>query len=139
MGFWSLVGLLAAMLALRAAFVARHLRDLDRLWSDYERRGLLFRLAWLLDVATLLLFLAGAAWTLREIGPREPPRLGAVFVAWFGTTLLSRLSVHRFPRTNVPGAWQEAQGSLIAHVAVSLLGAAVATCATGIWIVWQGS
>src|SRR6478672_3792227 len=103
MEFWILVGALVAALAMRIAFVACHLRDLDQLWYDYEHRGLRFRTALVLDYTTLATFVAAAVWAVWKLDGLDSYRLGKFFVVWFGWSLLTRLQIHCFPRTNRPG------------------------------------
>ena len=116
-----------ALMALRLAFLAFHLRDPAALWADYERRGGAFQLARVLDYATLLLYGAAAVWALWGVNAQTPDRLARVFVAWLGFLLLERLPVHRFPRTNLPGALRDAEVSLLVNIALAFIGAAVVT------------
>jgi len=134
---WTLTILLGGLTALRVAFLGLHLRDLDGLWYDYEHRGPRFQLARALDYLTLGVFLAAAVWALWGIDERTPARLGRVFVAWLGIFLLERLPVHRFPRTNRPGGFDEAKMALAVHVLLSVLGAAGATVMTSIYFWWR--
>lgn len=127
-----------ALTALRIAFLARHWNDPGALWADYERRGLWFQVARILDYATLILFGAAAAWTLWGVNASVPDRLGRMFVAWLGFLLLERLPVHRFPRTNVPGGVQDALVSLLVNVLVSVLGAAALTGLSELVFRWRG-
>lgn len=127
MDFRTLVSLLGGAVALRVAFLAVNLGSPERLWTDYERRGLRFQLARGLDYATFGVFLAGALGCLWRIDGQDPWRLAKVFVAWLGCSLLARLAVHRFPRTNYPGALSEAKIDLFVHLLLSLLAAVAAT------------
>jgi hypothetical protein len=138
MTVWTLAGLWGGAAALRLAFVAFHFRDLDRLWYDFERGGPRCRLARWLDVSTLGVFLAVAVWALWGSDERGPHWLGKVFVAWLGLSLLARLPVHRFPRTNVPGALDRAKIELAVHLLVSLLGALGGTAVTWAYFRWRG-
>ncbi len=135
--FWSLVGLLAGMLAIRIAFLAAHFGNLESLWADYDRRGLLFHLGRGLDYATLAVFLAGAMWTLWAIDGQDPAKLAKVFVACLGWSLLARLPVHRFPRTNLPGAFSEAKIDLAVKLLMSFLTALGATMVTAVYYWWR--
>jgi hypothetical protein len=129
MEFGTLVSLGGGVAALRVAFLAACLGSPERLWSDYERRGSRFHLARGLDYMTFGIFLVGALWCLWRIDGQDPWRLGKVFVAWLGCSLLARLPVHRFPRTNLPGALSAAKIDLAVHLLLSLLTAVAATAA----------
>lgn len=124
--------------ALRVAFLALHWRDLAALWADYERHGAAFQTARVLDTATLILFAAAGAWALWGINAGTPDRYGRVFVAWLGFLLLERLPVHRFPRTNVPGALRDAQIGLLVNLLLAVLGAAVVTALSALYFRWRG-
>jgi hypothetical protein len=128
----------AALLAVRVAFLARHLGDLDALWSDYARRGLRFQFARILDALTLIIFAAVATWALWGVNAQTPDRFGRVFVAWLGFFLLERLPVHRFPRTNIPGGFDGARASLAANALIAALGAFAATLVSAIYFWWRG-
>lgn len=125
--------LLLALLASRLLFLAFHWNSLDLLWSDYERHGLRYRFALILDIVTSLIFLL---FTLRFIylfSTYTYPLMEA-FVATGGLALLNRLQVHRFPRTNSPSAFNEAKTDLLVHMIMSLITAVVFTLATAIYI-----
>ena len=138
MGLWMLTVLWGGLAALRVAFLALHLRNLDGLWYDYERGGTRFQLARGLDWLTLAGFLAAATWTLWGIDGRTPDRFGQIFVAWLGFLLLERLPVHRFPRTNLSGGLREAMITLAVHVLLSVLGALGAVIVAAIYFWWRG-
>lgn len=138
MSVWVLIGVFIGVLAARVAFLAAHRRDFDGLWYDYEHRGVRFQVARLVDWISFGVFLGMAAWVLWRRDVHDGGWLGAFFVAWLGLSLLGRLQVHRFPRTNRPGAYRDAQASLFAHVVVSLLGALAATGAAWLYFRWRG-
>ena len=138
MPLWTLTAVLVGALALRIAFLAAHFGDLERLWYDYERRGPRFRLARALDLATLVAFLAAAAWALWKLDREYPYRLGTYFVVWLGWALLARLTVHRFPRTNVGRAYDEARFMLVFHLVASVVVALVLTGAMWVYFRWRG-
>jgi hypothetical protein len=125
-------------MAVRVAFFAFHLRDLDRLWYDYERRGPLFQLARGLDYLTLVVFGVVAVFALWGVTAQTPDRLWRVFFAWLGFLLLERLPVHGLPRANRPGALADAQTSLGANVLIAVLGAAAATAVGAVYFGWRG-
>jgi uncharacterized protein involved in cysteine biosynthesis len=122
--------------ALRAGFLALHFSNLESLWYDFERRGPVFRLARGLDLATLIAFGAAATWTLWGQGAQTSDRLSRVFLAWLGFLLLERLSLHRFPRTNVPGALRDAQIALAVNLFLAALGALAATLVAWLYFRW---
>jgi hypothetical protein len=138
MGFWALLILWGGPMALRLAFLALHMHDLDGLWNDYARRGLQFQLARGLDYLTLGVFSAAAVWALWGIDAGTPYRLGLIFIAWLGFFLLERLPAHRFPRTNQPGGLGDAMIVLAVHLLFSILGALVATIIAAIYFWRQG-
>ena len=138
MGLWTLVGILAAAIALRLVFLLLHSRDADSLWYDYEHRGTRFQLARLLDYATLIGFIVAVAWTLWKSDELETHRLAKFFVAWLGWSLLARLQVHRFPRMNRPGLYDQAMINFYAHLTMSLLSSIAATAAIGAYFWWRG-
>jgi len=65
-------------------------------------------------------------------------RLVKVIVAWLGYSLLARLTVHRFPRTNLPGALDQAKIDLGIHLLLAVLGALGATAVAWIYFLWRG-
>lgn len=123
--------------ALRIGFLMLHVRDFEGLWSDYARGGFWFRTARALDYITLGIFLVVMMRALWGIDERTADGLGRVFVAWLGFLLLKRLPIHRFPRTNLPGAFAEAQFTLAVHCILSVLGALGATILTWIVFWWR--
>jgi hypothetical protein len=133
---WMLLGSLIAALTLRVIYLAFHFTDLERLWGDFERRQIRFQLARLVRYLTFAAFIAAAVWCFWKIETKGIGFYGKIFVLWFGWSLLARLPVHRFPRTNRPGAYQEAQLHLFVHLVMSFLGAAAATALIGavLWI-----
>jgi hypothetical protein len=126
------------LMALRTAFFAFHLRDPETLWHDFERRGLRYQVARGLDYLTLIAFGVAAVFALWGVTVQTPDRLWRVFVAWLGFLLLERLPLHRFPRTNRPGAMLDAQVSLGANVLIALLGAAAASALAAVYFAWRG-
>jgi hypothetical protein len=137
MGIWPLIGVLAAVFALRIAFILAH-RDPDSLWYDYEHRGLRFRAALALDLATLVAFVAAAAWSFWKPEADGSPWLGKFVVGWVGWSLLVRFQVHRFPRMNRPGLYREAQMNLVANLVMAVLSTLAATAVVGVWLWWRG-
>jgi hypothetical protein len=138
MSVWLLGGELAAALAVRVGFLLIHSRDADGLWYDFERRRLRFHIARLVDWISFLAFAGVAALALWQQDTKEGGWLGTFFVAWLGLSLLGRLQVHRFPRTNQPGQYRDAQVSLFTHVVVSLSGALAATGAAWLYFRCRG-
>jgi len=132
--------LLGVALALRVGFLAAHLNRLDVLWNEYDRRGLSYRLAQLLDALTFVGFAvcAGyALWTL-PADASSVVRYGTVFVAWFGVALLERLAVHRFPRTNAPSLFDDAKVGLFTNLLLSLLSGLAMTGVTALYFWLRG-
>ena len=138
MGLWTLVGILAAAFALRIIFILLQSRDADSLWYDYEHLGTRFQLARLLDYATLAGFLAAMVWTLWKSDEHDSYRLAKFFVAWLGWSLLARLQIHRFPRMNRPGLYDQAMIGFYAHLTLAVLIALAATAAIGAYFWWRG-
>lgn len=138
MSLLSVIGLLAVLLGFRLGFLWLNLSDFEQLWYDFERRGIRFKLAWILDLATLGFFFGVAAWTVFRIGDLDWPFI-RLFVTFGGLSLLSRLQVHRFPQTNLPGAFDEAKIDLIVHlIMASLSGLGIALVgAAYLW--WERS
>jgi len=132
--------LLGIALALRVGFLAAHLNRLDVLWNEYDRRGLSYRLAQLLDILTFVGFAVCAGYALWTL-PTDTSglvRYGTVFVAWFGVALLERLAVHRFPRTNAASLFDDAQVSLLTNLLLSLLSGLVMTGVTALYFWLRG-
>lgn len=126
---------LGIALVLRVSFLAAHRNQLDVLWNEYDRRGLSYRLAQLLDALTFVGFAvcAGyALWTL-PTAAGGVVRYGTVFVAWFGVAMLERLAVHRFPHTNAPHLFDDAMVSLFTNLLLSLLSGLAMTGVTGLY------
>lgn len=138
MGLFSLTTILLAMCAIRIAFLAFNFSNLENLWYDYERRGGKFQFARLLDYATLGVFLICAAWTVWKQEVHDSSWLGKVFVAWLGWLLLERLPVHRFPRTNRPGAYEAGKINLIVNLLLAVSGAMVVTAIAWMYARWRG-
>lgn len=140
----SVSGLLLAWgvgLALRVGFLAAHLNNLEGLWADYARRGLLYRLAQIVDLVTLIGFGACAVYTLWMLPAREAgvlARSATVFAAWFGIGLFERLAVHRFPRTNSPAFLADARVSLLSNVVMAVVGALAMTGVTALYFWLRG-
>ena len=57
---------------------------------------------------------------------------------WLGWSLLERLSIHRFPRTNRPGAYVEAKINLIVNIMRALAGAIAMTAVAWAFFWWRG-
>jgi hypothetical protein len=138
MPIWTVALLWAFLMAARVAFLALNFRDLGGLWHDYARRGLRYQLARGLDAITLVIFGVAAVLSLRGLNAETPDRLAKVFVAWLGFLLLERLSAHRFPQTNAPGAMRDAQAALAANALLSVLGAGAATGIAALFFWWRG-
>src|SRR4051812_46883447 len=114
---------LGAFILLRVGFIALQLRDLGSFWYDLEHHGIRFQIARAISVVTWLVFFGCACytlWTVKSL-PAFWPRYGTVFVAWFGLALLARFPLHKFPRTNDPQLYSEAQVNLIVNLVMSLL------------------
>jgi len=136
MSLLSLIVVFAVALSVRLIFLALHLRDLNRLWSDYEIGGARFRLAGWLDAMTLLAFAIVASISVFNFHSAAHPR-SMVFVAALGLQLLTRFASQRFPRTNVSGTFFEAKLDFGIHILLSLLGAAGATLLASIYLWWR--
>lgn len=137
---WLLMVLIAVLLT-RLTFLAVHWSNLEGLWYDFERRGLLYRLAIAIDWVTFLVYLLcalRAVWHLQDRAPTLLGKCGIVFVAWFGVLLIERLAIHRFPRTNHPQRYSEAKISLIAHLVTASVGALAFTGLAAIWYGLRG-
>lgn len=127
---------LGVALALRLGFLALYFNRLESLWIDYERRGLSYRLARGIDFLTILAFGACAIytlWTLQRAGYGGSSRYGTVFIVWFGISLLEKLAVHRFPRTNSPQLFLDAKMSLITNLALAVLAGLTLTGVTAVY------
>lgn len=132
-----LIGFLVLMLGVRLSFLWRFLMtDPELLWSDFERRGDKYKLAWLLDLATFGFFFGVSALTVYKLHEMTFP-LVRVFVVFLGLSLLIRLRVHRFPRTNVPRAFEEAKADLIVHLVMSVLSGIGMVIVTTIYLWWR--
>lgn len=141
MNLFTLSLALGIAFALRIGFLAVHLNRLNRLWYDFDHGGLSYRLAQFLDILTFLGFFACvgyAFWTLPDSEVGIAPRYAMVFVAWFGLTLLARLTVHRFPRTNAPLLFDEAKVSLFTNLLLALLNGLTLTGLTAIYFWLRG-
>lgn len=123
---------------LRLSFLALYLRDPGRLWDDYERAGPLFSVARWLDRLTWAAVVAVALWTLAGLTAATPRGTLTVFLVWFGVSLLTRFPVHRFPRTNVPGAWHEATTTGISQLVLAMGEALLAGAAVVVYFWWRG-
>lgn len=135
MNWLSLLFALSVALLLRIGFLAAHHNRLDMLWDAYDRRGLSYRLAQLLDAVTFVAFAACVGYTLWTL-PTDTDgaaRYGKVFVACFGVALLERLAVHRFPRTNAPLLFDDAKVSLFTNLLLSLLSGLAMTGVTALY------
>jgi hypothetical protein len=140
----SMSGLLLAWgvgMVLRVGFLTAHLNNLEGLWAEYARRGLLYRLAQIIDLVTLIGFGACAVFTLWTLPAREADalaRTAAVFVVWLGIGLLDRLAVHRFPRTDSPAFFADAKVCLISNVVTAAVGALAMTGGTALYFWLRG-
>lgn len=134
---FSLVLVFVVALGLRLGFLAIQLRDPDALWSDYERRGAKYRVAQGIDALTVGVFTILVLMSLYDSQSLRYP-LGTTFVGFLGVQLLMRFRVHRFPRTNVPGAVTEAKIDLLVHLLMSLAGAVAITLAAAVFLWWRG-
>lgn len=138
MAFPTLIFVSLGTLILRCGFIALHLANPERLWSDYERSGIRFHLARWLDWLTTIVILGAAIWAVGQAEGTFLSRSFVVFVAYLCTTLAIQLPVHRFPRTNLVGAWAEAKLTLLSHIIGSVAGALVAAGLAAIYFWWQG-
>ncbi|MFO0941719.1 MAG: hypothetical protein U0930_13265 [Pirellulales bacterium] len=120
----------------RLTFLWSQLSKLDLLWTDYDRKGLMYQMAKWLDRLTLLAFAIPALLTLLKIRDLEYP-LTTSFIVFLGIQLLSRLKAHCFPRTNLPGAFDEAKVDLIVHLLMGLAGAVGLTIIAAIYLWWS--
>lgn len=131
---------LLAMLGIRVGYLALQLSNLGRFWYELERRGVDFHVARLISVVTLLAFLGCAAYALWKLDPKTSSHLaigGTAFVAWWGMSLLSRLAVHRFPRTNSSRLYAEAKTDLVIHLVTSVISGVCMTGVTVFTIWWR--
>jgi hypothetical protein len=132
---------LTCCIASRAAFVAFHWSDLESMWSDFDRRGLTYRIAWLLSMLTLVAYFAaaiGAIWSLPKTDVAGHVRYGTIFLAWLGIALLERFPLHKFPRTNSPSLFREAQLHLIVNLIMAFGSAVGMTVLSGLYYWWRG-
>ena len=118
-------------------FIAFHWRNLEQLWYDYERNGILYRIASLIDIATGLIYF-GLVLRFLYYFPSIDNPLPDMFLSALGLSVLSRLMIHRFPRTNAPGAYSEAKVDLLVHLVMSLLSAVGVTLLTAVYL-WFAS
>jgi cytochrome c biogenesis protein CcdA len=133
---------LAVCFAARFAFVAFHLRDLESMWYDFDRKGLTYHIAWLLSIVTLGAAFAAAAyaiWSLPKTDISWSQRYGTIFVAWLGLALLERFPLHKFPRTNSPLLYRDAQADLITNLIMALASAVGMTILSGIYYWFRGA
>ena len=133
--------MLGVALALRVGFLAVHLNNLEGLWADYARRGFVHRLARIVDLVTFIVFCGCAIymlWTLPADEASVLSRFTKVFVAWFGVALLERLAVHRFPRTNAPVLYFDAQMNLASNVVTAVAGGLAMTGVTALYYWLRG-
>lgn len=133
---------LAICAVLRVAFVAFHWNQLDSMWNDFDRRGLTYRIAWLLSGLTLLAAFIAAAyaiWTLPQTHESSIfSRYGTIFVAWLGIGFMERFPLHRFPRTNSPSLYRDAQADLITNLILAVGSAIGMTLLSGLYYWWRG-
>ncbi len=131
----------AVCISVRFAFVAYHWSRLDAMWSDFDRRRLRYRIAWLLSVITLVAYFAaaiGAFWSLPKSDVTWPIRYGTIFIAWLGIALLERFPLHKFPRTNSHALFQEAKLDLFVNLIMAFGSAIGMTVLTGLYYWWRG-
>lgn len=141
MSLWVLATVLGAMLLIRFVYVAVQSRDFESFWYDLERQGLKFQIARAISFVTYGVYLACAVyalWTLTSTTNLFLMRATTLFVIWCGLSLLGRFPVHRFPRTNVPQLYNEAQTELITNLILSVLSGIAMTllCLAYFW--WRG-
>lgn len=133
---------LAICLFLRFAFVAFHWRDLESMWIDFDRRGLSYRIAWLLSLVTLAAYFAaaiGAIWSLSKTDIPWITRYGTIFLAWLGIALLERFPLHKFPRTNSHSLFRDAQVDLVVNLVMAVASAIGMTALSGLYYWWRGA
>lgn len=131
-----LIFILICAFILRLSILIAHLNRLDTLWYDFDRRGLRYRLAQLLDLLTFVGYAICAGYVLWTLPGSEASGAGryiTVFVAWFGVALLERLAVHRFPPTNAPALFNDAYVSLLTNLLLALLSGMMMTGATALY------
>lgn len=128
---------LLLLLSVRLMFIAFHWRNLEQLWYDYERNGILYRIASLIDIATGLIYF-GLVLRFLYYFPSIDNPLPDMFLSGLGLSVMSRLTIHRFPRTNPPGAYSEAKVDLLVHLVMSLLTAVGVTLLTAVYL-WFAS
>lgn len=131
---------LLAMLGIRVGYLALQLSNLGRFWYELERRGIDFHIARLISLVTLAAFLSCAFYALWKLDPETHSMTaigGTAFVAWWGMSLLSRLAVHRFPRTNSSQLYAEAKTDLVVHLVTSVISGVCMTGVTVFAIWWR--
>lgn len=141
MSLHALIIILAVAFAIRTAFLAAHWSNLERLWYDYERRGIAYHLAAAIDLVTLIVYFGCAMygiWHLQERATTLSGKCAYVWVAWLGVLALERLAIHRFPRTNHQPLLGEAKIALLAHLLTTLIGASAATALSAVWFWFRG-
>jgi hypothetical protein len=131
---------LGAMIGLRIAFLATQFADLESFWYDLGRNGIRFQIARAISVVTNLIFLGCAGYALWKIEAVTGfwPRCGVAFAAWFGLSLLTRFPPHKFPRTNSPQLYSEAQMNLVINLVMSVLSGVGMTALTALYFWWRG-
>jgi hypothetical protein len=126
---------------LRIGFVAFHWNHLDSMWYDFDRRGLTYQVARLLSVITLVAAFAAAAyaiWTLPKVGEGSILyRYGTIFIAWLSIAFFERFPLHKFPRTNSPSLYRDAQADLITNLIMAVLSGIGMTALTGLYYWWR--
>ena len=132
---------LAVMLLVRLGYLLVQSRDVDSFWYDLERLGIKFQIARAISVLTFVVFLGCAAyalWTQDKVPTGRAAFYGTLFVAWFGMSLLSRLALHRFPRTNSPRLYSEARFTLVLNLILAMLSATAMTGLSAVFFWWRG-
>lgn len=137
---WILLGALALCLTLRAAPIALYWNSIDSLWFDFERRGILYRIAQILSHATFWAYLALAAYLLWNMDASAHfwVRSGTLLIAWFGLALLERFPVHKFPRLNRPGLYEGAKVDLITNLSMAVFSGLGMTALSVLYYWWRG-
>jgi hypothetical protein len=129
------------MLLVRLVYLLIQSRDFESFWYDLERFGIQFQIARAISVVTFVVFTGCAAFALwtQDNGPTSRLEFYAtLFVAWFGMALLPRFGLHRFPRTNSPRLYSEAQLTLILNFVLAVLSATCMTGLSAVYFWWRG-
>lgn len=133
MQWWILGIALICGWSIRLLVLGILLRNPESLWYDFEHRGTKYWTAWTVDIVTSLTFTALVLYSLYWLNALSAP-LVVCFIGVLGMTSFSRLSISRFPRTNVPGAMSDAQASLITNLILSFGAALMSTVGVAIYL-----